>query len=497
MTRQTHRDTRQYGDFQTPPDLAAAACAVLARRGVDAAAVLDPTCGQGAFLAAAATQFPRSRLLLGVEIDPVHAAAAGRNPGVQVEQGNFFSMDWPRVLDSDPGPWLILGNPPWVTNAELAALGSVNLPAKSNFQGHKGLDAVTGKANFDLSEWMLLQHLSWLEERSGWIAMLVKTSVARKVLRQAWKRQMPTGRAAIFRIDALRSFGASVDACFLVLPVNLGEMSRDCDIYPDLSSSAPTGAIGFHDDMLIADVDAYRRFRGLIGQNPDYAWRSGIKHDCVKIMELSGSVEQGFINGTGERLYLEETCLYPMLKSSDVARRQVRSDLRMIVTQHRTGADTSLLRITAPKTWAYLVSQADLMDKRRSIIYKNKPRFSIFGVGDYAFTHWKVAISGFYKTPRFVKVGPIDGKPVVFDDTVYFLPCRSEEEADFILSLVQSEPYHCIIQAMSFPDEKRPVTAELLKRVSLQQVAEWLGLSNEYCRFRDHVETEPRNLELI
>lgn len=446
---------------------------------------------------AAAAQFPRCRLLLGVEINPVYAAAAGRNPEVQVEQGDFFSMDWPRVLDRDPGPWLILGNPPWVTNAELGVLGSGNLPAKSNFQGHRGLDAVTGKANFDLSEWMLLQHLSWLEERSGWIAMLVKTSVARKTLRHAWKRQMPTGRAAIFRIDALRSFGASVDACFLVLPVNLGETSRDCDIYPDLSAPAPAGVTGFHDDMLVADVDGYRRFRGLIGHNADYIWRSGVKHDCARIMELSGSVEQGFTNGKGERLHLEEACLYPMLKSSDVARGRIRSDRRMIVTQRRVGADTSLLRITAPKTWAYLVSQAALMDKRSSVIYKNKPRFSIFGVGDYTFAPWKVAISGFYKNPRFVKIGPIDGKPVVFDDTVYFLPCRSEEEADFILLLVQSEPYRRIIEAMSFPDEKRPITAELLKRVSLQQVAERLGLTSEYCRFRDHVETEPRNLELI
>ncbi|MDR2365810.1 MAG: hypothetical protein LBD68_08170 [Zoogloeaceae bacterium] len=446
---------------------------------------------------AAATQFPRCRLVLGVEINPAYAATAGRNPGVEVEQGNFFSLDWTRVLDRDPGPWLILGNPPWITNAELEGLGSANLPAKSNFQGHKGLDAVTGKANFDLSEWMLLQHLSWLEARSGWIAMLVKTSVARKVLRQAWKRQMPTGRAAIFRIDALHHFGASVDACFLVLPVNLGETSRECDVYPDLNASAPNGVIGFYGDMLIADVGAYQRFVDLIGRDVDYVWRSGVKHDCAKVMELLGSTGQGFTNGKGERLHLEETCLYPMLKSSDVAQGRIRSDRRMIVTQHRTGADTSLLRITAPKTWAYLVSQAALMDRRSSIIYRNRPRFSIFGVGDYTFAPWKVAISGFYKNLRFTKIGPIDGKPVVFDDTIYFLPCQSEEEADFILSLVQSEPYQCIIKAMSFPDEKRPVTAELLKRVSLQQLAARLGLTDEYRRFRAHVETESRNPEPV
>ena len=38
-----------------------------------------------------------------------------------------------------------------------SALASPNLPSKSNFQNRKGLDAVTGKANFDISEWMLIQ----------------------------------------------------------------------------------------------------------------------------------------------------------------------------------------------------------------------------------------------------------------------------------------------------------------------------------------------------
>ncbi len=33
---------------------------------------------------------------------------------------------------------------------------------------------------------------------------------------------------------------------------------------------------------------------------------------------------------------------------------------------------------------------------------------------------------------------PANGKPVVMDDTIYFLPCQSEEEADFVMSLWSS-----------------------------------------------------------
>lgn len=480
MAGRKDRDVWQYGDFQTPVALATEVCSVLKRLGADAPAVLEPTCGKGAFLVAAVSQFPDRRVLLGVEINPDYVAEARRASGAQIEQGNFFSVDWGRVLDRDIGPWLLLGNPPWVTNAELGLLDSTNLPTKSNFQGHQGLDAITGKANFDISEWMLLQQLEWLKKHSGWIAMLVKTSVARKVLRQAWKRKDPVGRAALFKIDAMRHFGAAVDACLFVLPVEVSEQSQDCDVYSSLSATVPSATIGFHDGVLVADVAAYTRLHQLTGANSHYVWRSGVKHDCSKVMELSCSGQHEFANGHGQQAEFEDAFLFPMLKSSDVAKGRTRTDRVMIVTQRQIGEDTSSIRSVAPKTWAYLLSHAGALDRRGSVIYKNKPKFSIFGVGSYTFSPWKVAVSGFYKDVRFLKVGPVNGKPTVFDDTIYFLPCWSEGEADFVLSLVQSAPYQQLVAAMIFPDEKRPITAELLKRISLERVAERLGVLDEY-----------------
>ena len=34
-----------------------------------------------------------------------------------------------------------------------------------------------------------------------------------------------------------------------------------------------------------------------------------------------------------------------------------------------------------------------ILDNRKSSIYNKRPRFSIFGIGDYSFSKWKVAIS--------------------------------------------------------------------------------------------------------
>ena len=48
----------EYGDFQTPPELASQVCKLLADRGMNPASVLEPTCGIGNFLLAAVKQFP-------------------------------------------------------------------------------------------------------------------------------------------------------------------------------------------------------------------------------------------------------------------------------------------------------------------------------------------------------------------------------------------------------------------------------------------------------
>ncbi|MDE2507148.1 MAG: hypothetical protein KGM43_08060, partial [Planctomycetota bacterium] len=207
------------------------------------------------------------------------------------------------------------------------------------------------------------------------------------------------------------------------------------------------------------------------------AWRSGVKHDCSKLMELRA--EAGlYRNGFGELVELEDDCIYPMLKSSEIARESSSEPARrMLVTQKSVGDDTSMLREVAPKTWEYLESRGALLDRRASRIYRNRPRFSVFGVGPYTFAPWKVAISGFRKSLEFVVVGPYEGRPVVVDDASYFLSCETEEEARFVADLLNSAPAREFYSAYVFWDAKRPITIELLRRLDLRALAGELGCS--------------------
>ena len=68
---------------------------------------------------------------------------------------------------------------------------------KSNFQRRRGFDAITGKANFGIAEWMLIHLIEWMDARHGTVAMLVKQSVARKVFFHAWKEKSPLADARV------------------------------------------------------------------------------------------------------------------------------------------------------------------------------------------------------------------------------------------------------------------------------------------------------------
>lgn len=466
----------EFGDFQTPERLAIDVCERLATMGVSPDIVIEPTCGTGAFVRAAARIFSNAREIIGFEINKDYLntlqeslSSLPKSNNIRLEQLDFFATDWHTKLERMSGKILVLGNFPWVTNSVQGAIGGENLPEKSNFLKFNGFDAISGKSNFDISEWMLLAVLRWFSGRSGYIAMLAKTAVARKILSHAERQGAAVRDAFIIRIDAKKDFGACVDACLFVveLSANAVNLNHDYTIFDNLQD-ARGRRVGHRMGLTVGDLDAFERFSFLVGKPPQ-KWRSGIKHDAAAVMEFT-QAEHGLKNGLGELVQIEPSYLFPLLKGSDVGSDRPWREKYTLVTQRYVGEPTNPIKTVAPLTWHYLDQHASVLDTRASIIYAKNPRFSVFGVGDYAFRPWRIAICSLYKKLNFRIVGPVEGKPVMFDDTVYYLSFDSEAEARNTLSRLNSKPALGLLSSLIFWDEKRPIKTAILNVLDWSQI---------------------------
>ena len=77
----------------------------------------------------------------------------------------------------------------------------------------------------------------------------------------------------------------------------------------------------------------------------------------------------------------------------------------------------------------------------------------------------------------------MNGKPVMFDDTVNFISINREEEAKFVFELITSQPSKDFLSSMIFWDEKRPITTKVLRELSIKTLAEKSDLIEQYLDF--------------
>lgn len=458
-----------FGDFQTPIDLARRVWSAINLDGIHG--VIEPTVGTGAFIKAAPTAV-RDVAWRCFDINQTYVSETrslirrlGMNTST-VDQFDVFQLA-PAKLASLPRdrPVLAIGNPPWVTSAGQAGATRRNLPVKTN-EGFElaGLDALTGRANFDVAEAILLRLLEALRDfRDVRLAFLIKRSVAMRLS----ARLLGRAEALSFsRIDAQRWFGASVDAGLYLVRVKQLASARvmHVDIADDLGA-VPIRRAGVRDGTFIDDLDALDQAASYLADSP-VQWRQGVKHDLARVLELRPGVDGGVVNGLGEQIDIEPDVLVPLYKGSDVANVREPSRLFPLYQVDLTGPSPQLPR-KWPKLAEYLSAHSEAFAARRSRIYNGKHPFALFGVGPYLLAPWKVAVCGFYRKPRFRVLGPSDGQPPVVDDTCYLLPYADEESARTVAEHLNSAGPQQLIASLADRYAKRPFTKAVLSRVGV------------------------------
>ena len=476
----------EYGDFQTPPDLSDNVCRYLAKKKIKPELVIEPTCGKGNFIISSLKHLKSVTAVYAVEIYKPYVWESKfniinyylQNPdekkvSIHLFHENIFDFDFiglRRQLEKKE--FLIVGNPPWVTNSTLSGLNSQNLPVKVNIKNHNGLDAITGKGNFDISEYISLKMLEHFSDKNGVMAFLIKNSVIRNIIRDLNRNKFKIGSLEKLNIDAKKEFNAFVDAALFYCRFNKEDAyayrCKEKDFY---KSSSKTRIFGWVDDKFVSDIERYAANKSYDRISP-LVWRSGHKHDCSRVMELKKSNGK-YTNKLRETIELEEDLVFEFLKSSDLKRRIITNSQKFtIVTQRKIGQSTGYIKDNYPLTYKYLSAKEKFFLERKSSIYRNKPAFSIFGIGDYTFKKFKVAISGLYKDSMFSLIVPDNEKPILLDDTCYFLGFDSLSDAIYTFLLLNHHTTQDFLKSLVFLDDKRAYTKELLMRIDLVKIAE-------------------------
>ncbi len=471
-------DKLEFGDYQTPIDFCEIVAEVVSKR-CNPKYIFEPTFGLGHFIDASYERFKNVKVFFGNEINKQYFSdyESKKKNNTELFNEDIFKFNHSKIKEIIKNDkMLIIGNPPWVTNSELMSKELKNLPKKSNFKNLKGIDSITGASNFDICEYIIIDLLSNYIGTNTTLAMLCKTSVATNIMKNINNYSFKLNNISLYLFDAKKVFNVGCEACLFV--VDIGDIKTNtASVYDINNPEKLLYEFGWKDEKF------HSRFEKLefdIDGKFYTEWRQGVKHDCSKIMELTKETDRISNNKLKESIELEDKYVYPLLKSSDLKENIIdTTDKYVVVTQKTVRESTAHIEKDAPKTWSYLKSHEDLFNERKSSIYNNCPPFSIFGIGDYSYSKYKVAISGFYKNPNFVLLK--GEKPIMLDDTCYFVGFDDLKDAFITMTLLNSEIVNKFLYSIAFLDKKRPYTKDILMRIDLKKLLNYV----DYKSFND------------
>ena len=348
-------DRAEYGDFQTNKDLANAVSQHLSKKNILPEIIIEPTCGKGNFIIASLSNFKTVKKVFGIEIykpyvwetkfgilDFFLSNPTSYKPEITITHCSIFDFDFKSISKQFPTEkLLIIGNPPWVTNSKLGSLNSSNLPKKSNFKNQNGLDAMTGKGNFDIAEYITLMLLDAFQTHNGYLALLVKNSVIKNIVFDQKDKKYRVGEIEKYCIDSKKEFSVSVEAALLYCQLNSKPSYESTEF--DFYSLEKRLSFGWLNNKFVSNLTDYDETKDIDGVCP-FEWRQGIKHDCTNVMELE-RVNGYFVNKLSEEIKLEEGLIYGFLKSSDLKNTVIKNTRKhIIVTQTKVGQETSYIQ---------------------------------------------------------------------------------------------------------------------------------------------------------
>ncbi len=439
------RDVRlrhRMGEFYSPRLLAATMLGGLRVKRTER--VCDPTCGTGVFLQAAVARGHGGDGLCGVEVSPVAGAVA--RAAVLLASRRVEVAERVEVVCGDALSWVpregfdvVVGNPPWVLWDHLD--GEARISAGELFRAY-GLFSLTasegrhGGGKKDLAGLFVLVAIDRLLREGGRFGFVLPKSLvmpgkASEGFRAALARYDVTG---VRDVDG-RVFDDRVAAHIVVVEgVKRKPRKRaatrvagETSGYVAHAGASTAGANGVY-WVVPTDGDLVR------------AVERAATGETVRVRNL---VEAGKREVQGCEVELEGALVYPLLRWGDVG--AFRADPRALIVlaqdaQTRRGREPEWMQAHAPKTLRYLEGFREVLESRAAFRrYQSRFAFySMYDVGQYTLSAWKVVWRRMDKQINAAVVGPWHGRVVVPQETLSFVACGSRDEAAFLCGLLNS-----------------------------------------------------------
>ena len=259
---------KRLGAWYTPADLVEAVvggvvdAGWLASRSSTAVRVLDPACGDGRFLAAAAqriTELGRPVELVGVDVDPdAVSRARAALPGASIVEGDALAHAW-----DGAGFDLVIGNPPYLSQL---ARGTTRGGAGSRGVGTYG----------DVAAEFLALGADLADPSGGRLAMVLPQSIlasrdaadvrraidARATLVWSWWSAVPVFEAQVLTCALAFELGAPTGGAPAVGPGNWARVVTDRQRIPPVPALDTDGTLG---DRATLNANFRDQYYGLVG----------------------------------------------------------------------------------------------------------------------------------------------------------------------------------------------------------------------------------------
>lgn len=476
---------------------------------------------------------------------------------VNLEQKGLDGI-WTKVLKNAFMPLFfgkfdyVIGNPPWINWQSLPDEYRIQTKHLWNEYGlfvHSGMDTILGKGKKDLSTLMTYVAVDKYLKDNGKLAFLITQSVFKTSAGQGFRRFQLGKNGSPFQIvqvddmNELNPFeGASTKTTLFVLrkgyatkyPVQYlywrktikGERPGYDSTFDEVRAmtkafqyiAEPVNTEDKTSTWLTGRPLALKAVRKVLGKS-DYIAHAGVysggangvfwlelltkRPDGLNVVKnITEGAKRSVEQITTE---IEPDLLYPLLKASDIKRWKIQNlYIYMLMTQDpqkRKGIDLRIMQLQYPKTFTYLKRNENILMKRESQAVKNLMTgglfYSIFSVGDYTYSKYKVVWPSIASDINAVVIGSHEGKIIMPQHIATFIGTEDIDEAHYLCAVLNSLIVRFSILSYSQVGGKSFGTPHILENIRIGKYESGNVIHRKLCNLSKEAHNHADNLNKI